>query len=202
MENWMQQAKKSLEEYDFTVEYETEGIIRIGKFSSAGQDFSFTVEVGQSLEDLRDSILSRHDSFDVSEEAHEWLDDSGHGKNGAPYDMKEVYEDMEECKGYIYDAFCIVRDLAREQKPKGKTLMQRLHDAGYGAEDFFHHESDLYIYATEKTKRVVLDWCNDNGYSPMLFMQRFRDQVTGKPMYDIPFQYDPHWEEKCGRGAE
>lgn len=24
-----------------------------------------------------------------------WLDDEGHGSNGAPYDMKDVYEDME-----------------------------------------------------------------------------------------------------------
>ena len=42
------------------------------KYSPAGQDFNF--------------------------EAYLWLDNTGHGTNGAPYDMKDVYEDMEACE--------------------------------------------------------------------------------------------------------
>ena len=83
-----------------------------------------------------------------------------------------------------------------------KTFMQRLLDAGYPVEEIFHHESDLYVYATGKTKKVILEWCRENGYSPELFMKLFHDNETGKPMYDIPFQYDPYWEEKCSGGAE
>ena len=30
-----------------------------------------------------------------------WLDEFGHGKNGAPYDMKDVYEDFEWVKNRI-----------------------------------------------------------------------------------------------------
>lgn len=116
MENWMDKVKQRLEEYDFTVEEETEGIIRIGKFSSAGQDFSFYTEIGETPEELQDNILARYEDFDVSQEAYYWLDDSGHGKNGAPYDMKDVYEDMEECQSFIYDAFCLVRNLMFEQQ--------------------------------------------------------------------------------------
>lgn len=118
MENWMEKAKKRLEENDFTVEEETEGVIRIGKFSSAGQDFSFIVEIGDTLKEMQDDIIHRYEDFDVSEEAYYWLDDSGHGKNGAPYDMKDVYEDMEECKEFIYDAFCLIRNLVFEQQNK------------------------------------------------------------------------------------
>lgn len=80
MENWMEKAKERLKEYDFTVEEETEGMIRIGKFGSAGQDFSFCVEIGETLEELRDEIITYYENFDVSEEAYYWLDDSGHGK--------------------------------------------------------------------------------------------------------------------------
>lgn len=116
MENWMDKVKQRLEEYDFTVEEETEDIIRIGKFSSAGQDFSFYTEIGETPEELQDNILARYEDFDVSQEAYYWLDDSGHGKNGAPYDMKDVYEDMEECQSFIYDAFCLVRNLMFEQQ--------------------------------------------------------------------------------------
>lgn len=116
MENWMDKVKQRLEEYDFTVEEETEDIIRIGKFSSAGRDFSFYTEIGETPEELQDNILARYEDFDVSQEAYYWLDDSGHGKNGAPYDMKDVYEDMEECQSFIYDAFCLVRNLMFEQQ--------------------------------------------------------------------------------------
>lgn len=116
MENWMEKVKKRLAEYNFTVEEETEGIIRIGKFSSAGQDFSFHTDIGETLDELQDNILSCYEDFDVSEEAYYWLDNSGHGRNGAPYDMKDVYEDMEECKSFIYDAFCLVRNLMFEQQ--------------------------------------------------------------------------------------
>lgn len=118
MENWTEKAKERLKEYDFTVEEETEGVIRIGKFSSAGQDFSFSVEIRNTLEELQDEIARYYESFDVSEEAYYWLDDSGHGKNGAPYDMKDVYEDMEECKEFIYDAFCLIRNLIFEKQNK------------------------------------------------------------------------------------
>lgn len=83
-----------------------------------------------------------------------------------------------------------------------KTLMQHLLDAGYPAEEIFHHESDLYIFATQKTKRIVSEWCKENDYSTELFMKLFHDNITGKLMYDIPFQYDPYWEEKCSGGME
>lgn len=116
MENWMDKVKQRLEEYYFTIEEETEGIIRISRVSSAGQDFSFYTENGETLEELRDNILNRYENFDVSQEAYYWLDDSGHGINGAPYDMKDVYEDMEECKSFIYDAFCLVRNLVFERQ--------------------------------------------------------------------------------------
>lgn len=59
-------------------------------YTDAGGEFSVPY--------LGDTVFSLErwlDSFDVSEEAMLWLDSSGHGTNGAPYDMKEVYEDIE-----------------------------------------------------------------------------------------------------------
>ena len=68
-------------------------------------------------------------------------------------------------------------------------LMKRQVDAGYPKEEFFHHYSDLYIFATPLTQRVVNQWCKDNGYHRHLFVSTFRDQITGRPMYDCAFQY-------------
>lgn len=76
------------------------------------------------------------------------------------------------------------------------TLMEMLTAEGYPKENFFHHYSDLYIFATPMTQRVVNRWCKENGYQRDLFVSTFHDQVTGKLMYDVAFQYDPFWAGK------
>lgn len=73
------------------------------------------------------------------------------------------------------------------------TLMERLVEAGYPRSDMFHHYSDLYVYLTPLTKKVIDQWIKDNGYKKNLFVSTFTDQVTGEKMYDVAFQYDPFW---------
>lgn len=83
---------------------------------------------------------------------------------------------------------------------KAKSLMQMLLDAGYPREDMHHHESDLYIYVTPLTTKVIEDWCKAYKYNKEFvekgspFFSTFVDQTTGKLMYDIAFQYLPWWE--------
>ena len=81
-----------------------------------------------------------------------------------------------------------------------KTLMERLLEAGYPPEDIHHHYYDLYIYVTPLTTKVVAEWANDYGYNDNLrdglFVQKFRDQITGRMMYDIFFQYIPSLDKK------
>ena len=76
----------SISDYGDTLEF--------SKYSDYGQDFSFCIGSDDLIRNLGDYI----GDFDVSEEAYKWLDDSGHGKNGAPYEMCDVYNDMEDCK--------------------------------------------------------------------------------------------------------
>ena len=40
-----------------------------------------------------------------------------------------------------------------------KTLLQRFIEAGYSAKDIFLHESDLYVFVTPITTRVINEWC-------------------------------------------
>ena len=86
----------------------------------------------------------------------------------------------------------------------GKTLVQRLLDAGYPKDQMFHHCSDLYIFATPLTRQVIEKWAEDNGWHLELVRQKsflfstFIDQITGRTMYDIAFQYVPYWEEVAG----
>ena len=81
-----------------------------------------------------------------------------------------------------------------------KTLMERLLEAGYPPEDIYHHYYDLYVYVTPLTTRILTEWANENGYDGNLrdgvFVQIFKDQITGKMMYDIAFQYIPSLDKK------
>lgn len=72
---------------------------KFSKYSPAGQDFSFEVKMeDNNIYTLLNDIKDYYDCYDCSYEAYLWLDNTGHGANGAPYDMKEVYEDMEACE--------------------------------------------------------------------------------------------------------
>lgn len=72
------------------------------KWSPAGQDFCMSI-TADNMDDLIDKLYERYENYDPSEEAYLWLDEFGHGKNGAPYDMKDVYEDMEACQEMILE---------------------------------------------------------------------------------------------------
>lgn len=97
-----------IEDNEFHISYGDERIIEFEKFSSMGHDFIFCIDTKGDLELFRDNILAYYNDFDVSEETYYWLDNCGHGKNGAPYDMLDVYKDIEECEKFIYELYCIV----------------------------------------------------------------------------------------------
>lgn len=82
----------------------------------------------------------------------------------------------------------------------GKSLMERLLEAGYPPEDIHHYYSDLYVYVTELTTKIITEWLNDNGYDSNLrdgvFVKTFRNQITGRKMYDVLFEYIPFWDKK------
>lgn len=84
----------------WSVEEEEEGMYRLGKYSPYGQDFSILVE-GETVQELVEAVYDVYENFDVSEETYLWLDHTGHGKNGAPHEMKDVLADMEACEANI-----------------------------------------------------------------------------------------------------
>ena len=91
----------------FSISYVGDGICEFGKYSPAGQDFNFAVDIGENIDEFCDNVRAVYSDFDVSYETYLWLDNTGHGTNGCPYDMKDAYEDMEECGEFIWDLFGI-----------------------------------------------------------------------------------------------
>ena len=81
-----------------------------------------------------------------------------------------------------------------------KSLMERLLEEGYPPEDIDHHDYDLYVYVTPLTTRVITAWMKYNDYADTLnglLIQTFKDQITGRMMYDIAFQYIPSLDKKA-----
>lgn len=73
-----------------------------GKFSPAGRDFSFTVSMKcANINSLIEAIEDYYESFDVDYETYIWLDQFDHGRNGAPYRMRAVLDDMEATEKMI-----------------------------------------------------------------------------------------------------
>lgn len=79
----------------YSVQQEDGNVYWICKFSPCGQDCNASIDTEDDADLFVENIRAYADDFDVSYETYLWLDSSGHGTNGAPYDMKDVYEDME-----------------------------------------------------------------------------------------------------------
>ena len=91
--------------FNITISEDVDVNISFAKTSSYGHDFNFEISVDKdaSMFGIWRELQSYQNNFDVSAEAYLWLDESGHGKNGAPFEMIDVYKSMEECKGFVVE---------------------------------------------------------------------------------------------------
>ncbi len=112
IENLLEKAKEN--GWNYTI---LENIVDMSKYSPAGQEFYFTVCIQTDEENdnttaglFLESIKEYHSDYDPSYEAYLWLDETGHGKNGAPYDMKDLYNDMIACQDMVWDLFQNLHD--------------------------------------------------------------------------------------------
>lgn len=72
------------------------------KYSPMGQDFGFYVESQSGdINELLRAIENYHDNYDPDEEAALWIGPDGHGHNGAPYNLSDILEDMQDCKSNV-----------------------------------------------------------------------------------------------------
>lgn len=68
------------------------------------------------------------------------------------------------------------------------SIYEQLKEAGIDIT--VNYQSDLYVKVCPITIKLISKYEYRNGVSI------FTCNVTGEPFYDIPFAYDPWWEEK------
>lgn len=71
-------------------------------YSPQGQDFYVDI-TADTVDMLLQKLYEYYNCYDCSEQTYLWLDETGHGASGAPYDMRDIYNDMEDCKDMVYD---------------------------------------------------------------------------------------------------
>lgn len=93
-------------------EDEEEYYFEFGKYSDCGRDFTFDIFFNTltDIDDIADKIYEYYEDFDVSYETYIWLDNFGHGTNGAPYDMLDAYNDTKQCEGFIEELYNAIHD--------------------------------------------------------------------------------------------
>lgn len=75
--------------------------------TAAGQDLCVCAvfdDENDNEANMQSLVKELHDyweDFDVDEETYLWIGEDGHGKNGAPYHIKDILEDMTKAKQMI-----------------------------------------------------------------------------------------------------
>lgn len=115
MGNYIDKITKIAESLDWNVTVD-DNYITFQRYSGYDQDFNMTIEKADDIDGIASNLYEYYDNFDCSEEASLWLDETGHGKNGAPYRMIDVYNDMEECWREIYNLYDEIESAAKGKR--------------------------------------------------------------------------------------
>lgn len=104
----IQRIKDIAREKGWSVSIEEKGqsnvLFEFQCFTKYGQDFLFNADMqGEDVGTLIAGVKEYYEGFDPDYEAYLWIGNDGHGKNGAPYHIKDIVADMEDAEEQIYE---------------------------------------------------------------------------------------------------
>ena len=109
MNNYFEQVQKIAENLGWNVDIQ-DNVAIFQRYSGCGQDFNIELDIAETLDEFMDNLYNYYSEFDVSYESYLWLDNTGHGVNGAPYEMIDVYNDMKECEEAIHELWAEIHN--------------------------------------------------------------------------------------------
>lgn len=111
--------------------------IELEKYSPQDQDFIATIWFEDGNEhDFIDKLREYWQDYDPDEEAVKWIGEDGHGKSGAPYNLRDVLNDMEDCKGMLRELYIAFHNRAFPGENIGD------YDRGLTLDDKEYHLTD------------------------------------------------------------
>ena len=85
-----------------TTKHENSVAFDFQQYTPKGQDFNVSVEMKDGdFDGFLCGLENFYEGFDPDYEAYLWIGNDGHGKNGAPYYIKDIVTDMEEAEKMI-----------------------------------------------------------------------------------------------------
>ncbi|MBO5628352.1 MAG: hypothetical protein J5965_04650 [Aeriscardovia sp.] len=67
---------------------------------------------GNNLEDIAEVLYNEYENFDVDEETALWIGEDGHGKNGAPYHIRDIIQEFERYEQDLDDLWTAIKQEA------------------------------------------------------------------------------------------
>lgn len=175
----------SIEEYEENYE--------LGIYSPAGQDFSMIVEKDDDIKYFIGNIYKVYSDFDVSYETYLWLDEEGHGTNGAPYDMKDAYEDMKWCEDAIYELY---EDLKYWLDNLDKPLMLFCIEVFDEDEDGNSYVQYIASRTEERAEKLLLKVANEHYYRYEYDFHEVDKEYYEELYEDYDFKEDVIYDKK------
>lgn len=148
----------------------------LSKYSSADQDFGFYIECETGdVDEFINAVEGYYNSYDPCEEAVIWLGPDGHGKNGAPYDLKDLIEDMGDCKNNVKGLLDYLR-----QELKGVKITKPSRHSQY-SERVYNIRTEII----ESVLETIKDICRQTKGRSILW-----DSLTNHLNTDICYEKD------------
>jgi len=116
MELTWKDVEDKLEQMDFQItsrdtngELYQIGISKLLPYHSHEMNFILECEKNNPSSCL-EAFKLLYDNYDADYETSLWIGEDGHGKNGAPYHIKDIVEDMEAAEKYILDLYLTLEE--------------------------------------------------------------------------------------------
>lgn len=92
------------ENLDWSIEVK-DNYCTLETYTPYGQDAYFEFDFDGTVEDFVEQIGELYGKYDVSEEVRLWTDASGHGRNGAPYELEDIIAGMKYIENALKELF-------------------------------------------------------------------------------------------------
>lgn len=190
---------------EYSDEKETEVCFSFEKYSPAGRDFVFEICVPNEddedifYDNVADAIYTYFEDFDVCYETYIWLDETGHGKNGAPRNMADLYEDTKSCETMILDLWHALEGIEKPTKTKQTQYVYEVFESNaWHSYDSMRHIA-TYMSLEEAVDAIMahgeFDEEEDLDYIRERLLDYRQTPETGDVNYEISVVEIGTWNE-------